>query len=172
MKKILAIILLVVAIIAIAGYAGAADSVTQQASVTVKPVIALSGNATINFGTVEDSTVSPTTLTVNNTLTDGSNMKIDVYTRANDTKMVNTDSSINDIITPIQFTPYGGSATDYTIGYQMAYDNWPKPHQGGSPVTWDEILTIIVPSYTNNGTYVVTIYNTAVAHNAVAPTTP
>jgi len=172
MKKILAIILLVVAIIAIAGYAGAADSVTQQASVTVKPVIALSGNATIDFGTVADSTAGPTTLTVTNTLTDGSNMKIDVYTRANDTKMVNTDSSINDIITPIQFTPYGGSATDYTIGYQMAYDNWPKPHQGGSPVTWDEILTIIVPSYTNNGTYVVTIYNTAVAHNAVAPTTP
>ncbi len=162
MKKIFATVLLMVAILAIAGYAGAASSVTQQASVTVSPVIALSGPATIDFGTVTDSTAGSTPLTVTNTLTDGSNMAIDVYTRANDTKMVNTDSSITDIITPIQFTPHGGSAT--------AYANWPKPVQGGAPVTWGQVLNINVPSYTNNGTYVVTIYNTAVAHGAVAPT--
>lgn len=170
MKKIFAIIPLMVAIIAIAGYAGAASSVTQEASVTVSPVIALSGPATIDFGTVADSTAGSTSLTVTNTLTDGSNMAIDVYTRANDTKMVNTDSSISDFITPIQFTPQGGSATNFTTGYQMAYANWPKPVQGGAPVTWGQVLNIIVPSYTNNGTYVVTIYNTAVAHGAVAPT--
>ena len=173
MKKILAIILLVVAIIAIAGYAGAADSVTQQASVTVKPVIALSGNATLDFGTVADSTVGPTSLTAKNTLIVRSNMPVDVYTRANDTKMINTNPTVTDTITPIQFTPHDGSATDYTNKYQMAYENLLKPEQGSEkPATWDEILNIKVLSYTNNGTYVVTLYHAAVPHGAAPPTRP
>lgn len=172
-KKILAIILVV--FIAIVGYVGAstaAPSVTQQASVTVSPIIALSGAATLDFGIVEDSTAGPKPLTITNTLTDASNMPIDVYTRANDTKMVSTVSDVTDVITPIKFTPKDGSVTDYTTAYQMAYANWPKPAQSSAPVTWGQVLSITVPSYTNNGTYVVTIYNTAVAHGAAAPTTP
>lgn len=139
---------------------------------TVSPVIAISSSSTIDFGTVTDSTLGMNSLTARNTLRHESNMAIDVYTWANDTKMVNTNPSITDFILPIQFTPNDGSPTDYGTEYQIAYSNWLKPKQGSSePVTWDEVLDINVPSYTNNGTYTVTIYNTAVAHGAAAPTT-
>lgn len=167
--------ILMVLIVSVAGFVGAsaaASSVTQTATVTVSPVIALIGPDTLDFGTVADSTYGPTPLSVTNTLTDASNMPIDVYTRANSNQMVSTDAGVSDVITPVQFTPNGGSATSFTTAYQMAYSNWLKPAQGGSPATWGEGLNIIVPSYTNNGTYTVTIYNAAVAHGAVAPTTP
>lgn len=172
-QKNLAVILMV-AIIAVAGYVGAstaADSVTQKASVTISPVVALNGPTTIDFGIVSDNRAIPTPLTTTNTLSSGSNIPIDIYTKANDTHMVNTDSSIPDTITPIQFTPETGSATDFTTGYQIARSNW-QPVQGGSLANWGQVLSITVPAYTANGTYVVTIYNTAVAHGAVAPTTP
>lgn len=145
---------------------------TQEASLTISPVIAISTSTTLNFGTIPEST-GPTLLTATNTLTAKSNMPIDVYTRTNDTQMINTNPTITDIITPIQFTPYGGSATDYTTKYQMAYENWLKPEQGSEkPATWNEILNIEVPSYTNNGTYIVTIYHAAVPHSAAPPTMP
>jgi len=174
--KILAIISLMVVTAAIAGYtweSNTASSTSQQASVTISPVIAIMSYDTINFGTVPESTVGPTSLTAKNTLIVRSNMPVDVYTRANDTKMINTNPTVTDTITPIQFTPHDGSATDYTTKYQMAYENLLKPEQGSEkPATWDEILNIKVLSYTNNGTYVVTLYHAAVPHGAAPPTRP
>lgn len=172
-QKNLAVILMV-AIIVVVGYVGAstaANTVTQRASVTVSSVLALNGPATIDFGVVDDNRAISTPLATTNTLTSGSNIPIDVYSKVNDTKMVNTDSSIPDTIAPIQFTTQTGSVTNFTTEYQLAYSDW-LPVQGGSLAMWGQVLSITVPSYTKNGTYVVTIYNTAVAHGAVAPTTP
>jgi len=50
---------------AIAGYtweSNTASSTSQQASVTISPVIAIMSYDTINFGTVPESTVGPTSL--------------------------------------------------------------------------------------------------------------
>lgn len=156
-----------------AGESDATSGVAQQATLTVSPAISISSSGIVNFGTVPDSTAGPTTLTAKNTMTDKSNMPIDVYTRVNDTNMVNSNPAVTDTITKIQFTPNGGLATDYTTRYQMVYDNWLKPEQGtAKPATWDEVLSIQVPSYTNNGTYMVTIYHAAVAHGTPPPVSP
>lgn len=174
-NKIAFILPLLVAVVVITAYGSintvlAANNTTQTATVNVKPVIGISDAATLTFPDVIDSTTGDTPESIVNTITDQSNMAIDLYTRANQTNM--TANGTTDTIN-IGFTSNSAANNLYTTNYQSAYTNWLKPGQGSkSANTWNEPLNITVPQYTNNGTYTITIYHAAVANGAAAPTQP
>lgn len=147
----------------------ATNDTSQSVTVNVHPVISINvSNSTLIFNNILDSTNGAVSESVVNTITDQSNMAIDLYTRANQTNM--TANGAADTIN-IGFTSNNSSNNIYSTSYQAAYINWLKPVQGSTTTnTWDEPLNIVVPQYTNNGTYTITIYYAAVAHGAAVPT--
>ncbi len=156
----------------------AAQSSTQPVTVTVQQTIAISAswagganNSAINLGTLSADNMQNTFTggATGEQLTTASNDAIDIWTKVASASFAGAD--------PIAISNfmYSGlsqsTAKAFTTNYAIIGNNTPKAPQG-NPTTYPVNLYLTIPYGTGAGTYTNTVYFSAVAHNAAAPTTP
>lgn len=170
-KNMLGVIAVVFMVLISAVPTFAAQSSTQQVTVTVNPTVAISAawnaggnNSSISLASDADNIQKTYSGEV---VTDASNVNIDIYTRA--TNFVGPDTfALNN------FMYSGGSvssATVFTNNYAKICNNLTKPAATTTtpvPVT----LYLTVPYGTGAGSYTNTVYFAAVQNGTAAPNTP
>lgn len=139
------------------------SNITSNAMSPNAQTIEIVTSGDFSFGNISD--VNQHNLSYVNVISNGnSTQTLDLYTKASNNVMNNTNPSITDNLTPLTFKAYNGTVYPYTTTYTLAYGNWTK--KIGS---WNETINVTVPAYTNNGTYQVIIYNAVIVDGTTPP---
>ena len=177
-KNMMALIAVVFMVLISAVPTFAATSSTQPVTVTVKQTIAISAqwnsggnNSSINLGSVSADNMQTTFAggATGEQLTTASNDVIDIWTKVATATFAGTDpiASSNFMFSGLNQS----TAKAYSASYAIIGNATPKAPQG-NPTTYPVTFYLTVPYGTSAGSYTNTVYFSAVAHDAAAPTTP
>ncbi|BAW31004.1 conserved hypothetical protein [Methanothermobacter sp. MT-2] len=165
---LIALLLALMFAVALGAYdTSSAATANQTVTVSVPEAISIELDTPVNFG---NQSAGGTYESPSYNIKNAGNVKIDLYVQTNDTDFRPTTPNTEDTI-PIAGnykirSNVTGSFQQLSTSLLKIYDNMPKASQGsGTPFTWTTQQQLTIPSFTEDGTYIITLIYTAVKHN-------